>query len=122
MRNSTRRWTGIAAGVIALAVASPALGQDAEAPRMHDPEKRIEHLAEELDLTDAQLAEVRAIFAEQAEKRRDLDGQEDREAMRAHVRATHERLASVLTAEQREKLGELREHREEGRCHRDGEG
>jgi len=113
MRKSIGRWTGIAAGLVALAVASPALAQDGEARPRHDPEKRIERLAEALDLTDAQTTQIRSIFAEQADTRQELKESGDREAMRAHMRETHERIASVLTEEQREKLGTLREHRGE---------
>lgn len=121
MRKSIGRWTGIAAGLMALAVASPALAQDASARPGHDPEKRIERLTEALDLTDAQIAEIRSIFAEQAEKRQELKAGGDREAMRAHMRQTHERMVSVLTEEQREKLGTLREHRDKKHEKHDGD-
>jgi len=110
MRKTIKRWTGIAAGALALAVATPALAQDPDVGHGHDPEKRIEWLQETLDLSDAQVAELRTIFAEQAEKHRELPGSEDREAKHALRRETHERLAAVLTEEQREKLGNLREH------------
>lgn len=121
MRSTIGRWTGIAAGVMALAVASPALAQEGRARHAPDPEKRIERLTEALDLTDAQAAEIRSIFAEQAEKRQELRTSGDREAMRAHMRETHERMASVLTDAQREKLGTLHERRGEKPRHRDGE-
>ena len=134
MRHGSKRWLGILAGLVALA-ATPALAQD-EAPadkprhegrhaggerRGHDPEKRLDHLREALDLTDAQITEIRSIFAEQAEKRQELKASGDREAMRAHMRQTHERMASVLTEEQREKLGTLREHRGEKHGQHDGD-
>ncbi|HUF89251.1 MAG TPA: hypothetical protein VMR66_04650 [Gemmatimonadota bacterium] len=121
MRKSIGRWTGIAAGLVALAVASPAQAQDGSARPGHDPEKRIERLTEALDLTDAQIAEIQAIFAEQVERRQELKASGDREAMRAHMRQTHERMASVLTEEQREKLGTLREHRGEKHGKHDGD-
>lgn len=120
MRKSIGRWTGIVAGFAALVVASPALAQDAPARPGHDPEKRIERLTEVLDLTDAQIAEIRSIFAAQAEKRQELKASGDREAMRAHMRETHRRLSSILTEEQREKLESLREHRGEMRDGRHG--
>lgn len=127
MRKSNRGWLAIAAGIAGLALAGPAQAQDAGArPHMMDPEKRIERLDETLDLTDAQKAEIRSIFAEQAERGRALRGGGDREAMREHMREhmreTHERVAGVLTAEQREKLESLREERHEGHPRRDGEG
>jgi protein CpxP len=123
MRNRSTRWIGILAGVIALAVASPAVAQEQGVRRGHDPEKRIEMLQEKLDLTDQQVAEVRAIFAEQGEKLRALKESEDREGFRALHEETHERLAAVLDDEQRQKLEALREEHEQHRGgHKNGEG
>lgn len=122
MRITTRRWTGIAAGVLALGVASPALAQEGPARHAPDPDKRIERLTEVLELTDAQVAEIQSILAEQAGKRPALRESEDRDAIHAHMRETHERIASVLTEAQREKFGALHEHRGERPRHRDGEG
>ena len=135
MRYGSMRWTGILVGAIALA-ATPAIAQDqaqdqkqsherrhAEGARHErDPEKRIAHLREALDLTDAQVAEVREILAEQAEKRRDLKESEDRDGLRALHQETHDRLVSVLDEQQRAKLETLREeHGGEGHRGRDGE-
>jgi len=110
------------AGVIALAVATPALAQE-NGMRGHDPEKRIEKLREALDLTDEQVVEVRAIFAEQGEKMRALKQSEDREGFRALHAETHARLAAVLDDAQRAKLEALREEHQQHRGgHKDGAG
>lgn len=110
------------AGVIALAVATPALAQE-HGMRGHDPEKRIEKLREALDLTEEQVVQVRAIFAEQGEKMRALRQSEDREGFRALHEETHARLAAVLDDEQRAKLEALRaEHEQHRGGHKQGAG
>lgn len=117
MRNVSMRWVGILAGAIALAAATPALGQEERVGERHrhDPEKQVERLREALDLTDDQVAEVRAILDEQSEKHRELKESEDREGFRALRQETHDRLATVLDEAQREKLESLKqEHRGEG--------
>lgn len=120
MRTGTKRWIGMLAGVIALAVAAPAVAQE-HGMRGHDPEKRIEKVREALDLTDEQVVQVRAIFAEQGEKMRELKQSEDREGFRALHEETHARLAAVLDDEQRAKLEALREEHEQHRRKHDGE-
>jgi Spy/CpxP family protein refolding chaperone len=126
---------GIVAGMIALA-ATPALAQGqaqgegqghernhAQGARHgHDPEKKIERLRESLDLTDSQVTEVRAIFAEEAEKRRDLRESEDQEGLRVLRQETHDRLVAVLDENQKEKLEGLKERRGEGHREREGGG
>lgn len=123
MRTGPTRWIAMLAGVIALAVATPAVAQEQGVRRGHDPEKRIEMLQEKLDLTEQQVTEVRAIFAEQGEKMRALRQSEDREGFRALHEETHARLAAVLDDAQREKLEALREEHEQHRGgHKDGDG
>lgn len=129
MRNGSRRWIGILAGVIALAVATPALAQEQGMRHGHDPEKRIEKLREALDLTDEQVVQVRAIIAEHGEEIRALRESEDQEGLRALHQEMHGRLSAVLDEEQREKLEALheqhkdKEHRgEHGRGHDGGDG
>jgi Spy/CpxP family protein refolding chaperone len=136
MRNGSR-WLGALAGVLALAIATPALAQD-EAPGEsqtearvherhhgeggHDVEKRIEHLREALELSDAQVTQMRGIFAEHSEKFRELKEAEDRDALHALREELHDRFAAVLTETQREKLATLRrEHHGDGQ-HREQEG
>ena len=133
MRHGWMRWLGILAGVTAL-TAAPASAQDTaqeEKPRherehdgegrAHDPEKRIEKLREALSLTDAQVAQVQAIFAEQGEKRRALRESEDREGFEALHQETHERLVAVLDETQRTKLEQLKQRHGEGHGRHGGE-
>ena len=125
MRNGSTRWIGILAGVIALAVATPALAQEQGMRHGHDPEKRIEKLREALDLTDEQVVQVRAILAEHGEEIRALRESEDREGLRALHQEMHGRLSAILDDAQREKLEALharhKEHRgEHGRGHDEG--
>ena len=123
MRTGTMRWIGMLAGVIALAVATPAVAQEQNMRRGHDPEKRIEMLQETLDLTEQQVAEVRAIFSERGEKLRTLRESEDREAFRALHEETHTRLTALLDETQRQKLEALREEHEQHRGgHKNGDG
>ena len=121
------RSIGALACALALAVSTPVLAQDQardEAAvherhrgRGHDPEKRIEHLREALDLTDEQVAQVRAIFGESEERRRALRESRDREGMRALHEEIHGRVAAVLDETQREKFESLK--RGHGERHRD---
>jgi hypothetical protein len=140
MRHGSKRWLGILAGLVALAT-TPALAQD-EAPadkprhegrhaggerRGHDPEKKLEHLREALDLTDAQVVQARSIFAELGERRQALKQSEDREGMRALHEETHGRLMAILDETQRAKLEEMKArhgegHRGNGEGRREGNG
>ena len=137
------RWTrrlGILVGLVALA-ATPLAGQEesqAETPRHErrhadgdrrgrDHERKIEHLREALDLTEAQVAQVRSIITEQGEKRRALKESEDREGLEALHQETHDRLLAILDETQRAKLEEMRDrhdagHRRGGEKRGDGEG
>ena len=133
MRYGWKRRVGILAGLVVLA-AGPALAQDetqekprhdrehADGARQHDPERKIEHLREALDLTDAQVAEARAILAEQGEKHRALAEGEDREAKRALHEETHARLVAILDESQKAKLEEMKARHREGHRGHDGEG
>lgn len=116
------RWIGALAGALALAAVTPALAQDqgqgdaavheCHRGRGHDPEKRIEHLREALDLTDEQVAQVRTIFSESEERRRALRESRDHEGMRALHEEIHERVAAILDETQREKFESFKsEHR-----------
>jgi hypothetical protein len=133
MRYGWRRRLGILVGLFALA-AGPALAQDetqekprherghADGARRHDPERKIEHLREALDLTDAQVAQARSILAEQGEKHRALAEGEHREGMRALHEETHARLVAILDETQKAKLEEMKGSHGEGRRGHDGEG
>ena len=128
MRNGSR-CVWVVAGMIALA-AVPALAQAQEegqrdhaegARHRHDPEQRLQHLQETLNLTETQVTQVRAIFAEQSEKRRALKESEDHEGLRALHEETHDRLASVLDEAQRAKLEDLKQRMDEHHREHDGE-
>ncbi len=60
----------------------------------------VERMAVMLDMSPEQQAQVKALFAEQAQKR-----QETRAAMRAEMQ---EKMNAILTPEQVEKMGKLR--------------
>ncbi len=78
-----------------------------------DPETRIERMTARLDLTESQAAQMRAIFREQASARREIfdegRGPEAREQMLELRKRTHERLAEVLTDEQRDRMRQMRQ-------------
>ena len=140
MRYGWTRRLGILVGLVALA-ATPTLAQDesqADKPRHdrrhadgerrgHDPERKIEHLREALDLTDTQVTQVQAIFAEQGEKRRALRESGDHEGLEALHQETHDRLVAILDETQRGRLEEMKTrhgegHRRGGEKRQDGEG
>ena len=73
----------------------------AEPPRGPQPERMVEHMSRQLDLTEDQQARMKTIFEEQGEK------------MRALHEETRQRIDGVLTKEQRVKAEELREERKE---------
>jgi Spy/CpxP family protein refolding chaperone len=94
-------------------------------------EKRLEQMDKQLDLTDAQVAALRPILTEDmqrlqnareamkaartADKAQDKAAREKaREEMKAQMQTTKDRIAAVLTPEQREKakahMKEMREH------------
>lgn len=73
--------------------------------RHGNPERRLERLTALLELTPEQVTELRSIFEAAREEHRGLErGPEGREAHRAVRERTHERMAAVLTAEQRERF------------------
>ena len=84
-----------------------------------DTDQHLTKLQEELDLTDAQVAQLRTIFEEQREAFQALheSAPEDREARREAFRElrtkTHDRLNEVLTEEQQQRLEELMQSRME---------
>ena len=95
----------------------------ATAAQAHDPAaQRAKWLAERLELTEAQKAEVNVIYAEAQDQREALREQakeqrkaavEQRRALREQSRAindaTREQLSSVLTEEQNAQLSDMRE-------------
>lgn len=97
---------GLATG---FAVAQPPAEQRTERfEQMLD--KRVQYLAQELNLTDAQTLNVRAIFAEQAQARRDLYRRHRDESKALHEQGQL-RLIDVLSAEQKAKFETLKAER-----------
>ncbi len=128
--------------VFMLGAGAPAFAQQADKPAMHQKgdhkqgdhkmdrfknmtvaervEKRLAQMDKQLELTDAQVAQLRPILTEDiqrlqnareamkaartADKLQDKAAREEaREEMKAQLKTTKDRIAAVLTAEQREK-------------------
>jgi protein CpxP len=119
--------------MIMLGAGAPAIAQQADKPAMHQKgqqfknmtvaervEKRLEQMDKQLDLTDAQVAQLRPILTEDiqrlqnareamkaartADKTQDKATRESaRDEMKAQLQVTKDRIAAVLTPEQREK-------------------
>ncbi len=126
IRQAMRR-IALGAGLLMILIATPAWAQDRD--KRHDPEEHLAKLQEKLDLTDPQMEQIRAIFTEQHAKFEELHDEEggDREGKSEGFRQlrqeTHERIAAVLTEEQRSWLEEIHaEHHERhgGRDHGPG--
>ena len=79
-----------------------------------DDSKRLEKMAQHLDLSDQQKSQVAQIMKAQAEKRKAMmqAHKAQRDAMQADMRS---QLSGVLTAEQMQKLDNMREERDERR-------
>lgn len=93
------------------AMAQPSMGMS----KSDDPEKRLQHLAIELDLTDAQIEQVRAIFKARHDKAETIHAQyetPEQKQMNKELKALHEetqaQLSEVLTSEQMAVLKALR--------------
>jgi|GEM_PF-1869139 len=76
--------------------------------------KRLEKMAQHLDLNDQQKSQVAQIMKAQGEKRKVMmeTHKAQRDAMQADMRS---QLSGVLTPEQMQKLGNMREERDERR-------
>jgi Spy/CpxP family protein refolding chaperone len=87
------------------------------------PEERLKRLTEQLTLTQEQQDKVKKIFEEgrtQMEGLRDLQPEERRTKMREAMQAQNDKIAAVLTAEQKEKYKEIVARRAEGGGQRGG--
>jgi Spy/CpxP family protein refolding chaperone len=104
------------------ASAQPAEGKDKDKKSESGPKRpgggeRLEQMRERLGLTDAQIEQLRPIFAAEREelmaKRKELGKDATREERREAMREVHEkyqdRIQAVLTDEQKEKIGKQRE-------------
>lgn len=121
-RRAARR-IALATGLLAL-IAAPAWSQ--EHGPTHDPEEHLAKLQEELSLTDSQVEQIRAIFAEQHPKFEELheevggDREGKHEAFRQLREETHARIADVLTDEQRSRFEEIHAEYQERHGHGPG--
>lgn len=94
--------------IMAMALALPLTvsalpGENAASGPAGKHANRLEKLAKKLDLTDDQKAKLEVIFKEQHAKHKALKEE------------TRERLSKVLTAEQMEKMQEMKKHRQDKR-------
>lgn len=90
-----------------------------------NPEKRLQHMAIELDLTESQKAQLRPILEDEATKLRALRDEANLtrgqriDKMDAIVKDARERMSPILTEEQRAKVAEMRkEMRDQARSRR----
>ncbi|MCL7973216.1 MAG: hypothetical protein M8835_01495 [marine benthic group bacterium] len=85
--------------------------------RMSSPRDRLAQLTEQLDLSDAQVDQMRPIIEEQTKKQQKIfeEGSGDREKMRGEMmklmQETDERYAEILTEEQMTRYREMRQQR-----------
>jgi Spy/CpxP family protein refolding chaperone len=87
------------------------------------PEERLKRLTEQLTLTQEQQDKIKKIFEDgrtQFEGLRDLQPEERRVKMREAMKAQDDKIAEVLTAEQKEKFKEIAARRAEGGQRRGG--
>ena len=81
-----------------------------------DPEKRVERMKEDLNLSDDQATRIREIFANQTGKQdcRNVENDDDRMQCRLDNRkAVHSQIDLVLTEDQKKKFQEIRKERRE---------
>lgn len=114
-----------AIGMFAMLLAEPASAQHRGPHGSTD--ERLELLQRELELTPTQVDQIRQILTEKEQELRELkEGSSDRstrhEAFRQLREETHERIAAVLTDEQRQRFQELRDRHHGGRGHGRAEG
>ena len=110
----------VAGGQITLA-GPQETGEDGRAERRGQRSQRLERLGQELNLSEAQQAEIRSLVEQQQNQARTL--REDTSLTRAEKRerrieirqATQERIQGVLTSEQQERFAEMRKQAGERR-------
>lgn len=88
------------------------------AHRGHRRGHGMHRMLRQLDLSDNQKTQIRAILQSAREQGRELRGSGDRDAMRALRQETRELVLDVLTAEQKAEMAELRERHQERRLDR----
>lgn len=121
----------LALGTVAL-IGAPAFAQDKRADRPGKAAKqgkrakgpaaehgRMAKILKELDLTDKQKAELKPILEDRRAQAKaihedaKLTPDQKREKMKELAKATHQKIAAILTPEQKVKLKELRKSHEE---------
>jgi len=86
-----------------------------------DPEQRLKMMTEKLGLTTEQQEKIKAVFEKGKAEREALKPagekptEEEREKIRASMKAHREEIDAILTPEQREKMKEMREKRKDER-------
>lgn len=85
--------------------------------RHGDPEARLQHMTQELQLTPAQVEQLRRVFAEQRASR-EARREEAREERHAAHEAMRARVESILTPEQRQRAQALRQTHQQERLDR----
>ena len=76
-------------------------------------EKRMNHMAKRLDLSEEQIEQVQTIFESKKEQRQTI-----REQMKALRSETNDEIAVILNDEQREKFDKMQKRMKEKRKHR----
>ena len=120
---STRKYT-LAVCALALGFAVPAIHAQESAPtepkKEHGPRgDRLGELKEKLGLSDAQVEQLKKIFADEREQMkalREKEGtKEDKMPEMKKIReATQAKIAAILTPEQKAKFEEMRQHGPKG--------
>lgn len=107
--------TTLLAVLIAGSMSMTAMARPGGPPGGQNPEKRLQHMQQALDLSPEQSEQVKAIFESQhqkAEAIRDQYESPERKQMRMELTSlrqeTRSELSNVLTAEQMDKLKEMR--------------
>jgi len=110
-----------------LALTNIAGAQDAKEGKKGrmSPERRLEALTKELNLTDAQKPKVKAVLEDSSKKMADLqnvDRSERREKMRGIMDDQNKKMKEILTPDQYEKYEKYQKEEQERRGKKKGEG
>ena len=112
-------------GLLALTnIASAQDAKEGKKGRM-SPERRLEALTKELNLTDAQKPKVKAVLEDSSKKMADLqnvDRSERREKMRGIMDDQNKKMKEILTPDQYEKYEKYQKEEQERRGKKKGEG
>jgi periplasmic protein CpxP/Spy len=101
---------------------APAQAAPKMAPRQPSVDERIDRMSKELNLTPEQKDKIRPLFEEQDKQMRELRSntsltpEQKRDKARTMMMETHDKVAAILTPEQKEKM---KEHMEQMRQQRE---